>query len=140
MAVLPQLWYHGAGLRPGKRKLVRIGAMRTDYPSVIGQTVKGVIDRPLGSAHPRHPEMIYPLNYGYVKGVFAEDGAEQDVYILGTDQPLREFEGKVIAVYRRFDDVEDKWIVSLDGKDYPDGVILEAIRFQERYFHGELLR
>ena len=60
----------------------------------------------------------------------AEDGAEQDVYILGTDQPLREFEGKVIAVYRRFDDVEDKWIVSLDGKDYPDGVILEAIHFQ----------
>ena len=90
-------------------------------------------------------EGAYESNFGEANPIFprleiAEDGAEQDVYILGTDLPLREFEGKVIAVYRRFDDVEDKWIVSLDGKDYPDGVILEAIHFQEQYFHGELLR
>jgi len=84
--------------------------------------------------------MIYPINYGYVNGVFAEDNAEQDVYLFGADSPLTEFEGRVIAVYRRADDIEDKWIVSSDGKDYPDGEILERIAFQEQYFHGELLR
>jgi hypothetical protein len=36
-----------------------------DYSDVLGTTVSGTIDRPLGSAHPRHPEMIYPINYGY---------------------------------------------------------------------------
>lgn len=114
--------------------------MRSDYPKIIGCKVCGIIDRPIGSRHPRHPEMVYPINYGYVENVFAEDGAEQDIYLLGTDVPLSAFEGHAIAVYRRFDDIEDKWIVSADGKDYPDEVILGKIAFQEQYFHGKLLR
>ena len=114
--------------------------MRCDYPAIIGRHVRGKIDRPIGSHHPRHAEMIYPINYGYVEGILAEDGAEQDIYLLGVDVPVNEFEGRVIAVYRRYDDVEDKWIVSADGEDYPDEVILKQIAFQEQYFHGELLR
>ncbi len=107
---------------------------------VIGRIVVGTIDRPIGSRHPRHSDMVYPVNYGFVDGVIAGDGEEQDVYVLGTDEPIESFEGKVIAVYHRLDDVEDKWIVSLDGSDYPDEEILRAIRFQEQYFEGELLR
>ena len=109
-----------------------------DYSDIIGKTVKGKIDRPLGSHHPRHPDMIYPINYGFVSDVFAGDGAEQDVYVFGTDKPLSEYEGKVIAVYHRLNDCEDKWIVSLDGKTYSDEEILEKISFQEQFFMGEL--
>lgn len=111
-----------------------------DYSNIIGRIVKGTIDRPLGSAHPRHKEMLYPINYGYVDGVFAGDGAEQDVYVFGTDKPLKTFEGKVIAVYHRLNDVEDKWIVALDDRPYTDQEILETISFQEQYFMGELYR
>lgn len=111
-----------------------------DYSDIIGKMVSGKIDRPLGSHHPRHPEMIYPVNYGYVDGVFAGDGAEQDVYVFGTNQPLKEFQGKVIAVFHRFDDVEDKWIVSLDGADVSDEKILGDIAFQEQFFYGKLYR
>ncbi len=114
--------------------------MRSDYPAIIGRHVHGKIDRPIGSYHPRHADTIYPVNYGYVEDRFAEDGAEQDIYLLGIDVPVKEFEGRVIAVYRRCDDVEDKWIVSAYGEDYPDEVILKQIAFQEQYFHGELLR
>ena len=111
-----------------------------DYSNIIGKTVKGTIDRPLGTPHPRHPEMIYPINYGYVDGVFAGDGAEQDVYLFGTDTPVKEFEGKVIAVWHRFDDVEDKWIVSLNGEDIADEKIVGDISFQEQFFYGKLYR
>ena len=52
---------------------------REDYKNVLGKPVHCVTDRPLGSAHPRYPEMIYPVNYGYVPGVMAGDNAEQDV-------------------------------------------------------------
>ncbi|MDE7176250.1 MAG: inorganic pyrophosphatase [Lachnospiraceae bacterium] len=107
---------------------------------MIGKTVKGTVDRPLGTPHPRHPKMIYPINYGYVDGVFAGDGAEQDVYLFGADTPLKQFEGKVIAVWHRFDDVEDKWIVSLDGEDISDEKILGDISFQEQFFYGKLYR
>ena len=109
-----------------------------DFSAVLGTTVSGTIDRPLGCAHPRHPEMIYPINYGYVDGVFAGDGAEQDVYVFGTDQPLKTFTGKTIGVYHRLNDNEDKWIVSLSGETIPTEDILEAIGFQEQYFMGEL--
>lgn len=108
--------------------------------TIIGTTVRGTIDRPLGSRHPRFPDMIYPINYGYVDDVIAGDGQEQDVYVLGSDQPLNTFEGKVIAVYHRFNDVEDKWIVSIDSTDYTDEEILQAIHFQEQYYEGELIR
>ena len=108
--------------------------------SIIGKTVKGIIDRPIGSRHPSHADIIYPINYGYVEGVFAGDGQEQDVYIFGPDKPVETFEGKVIAIYHRFNDNEDKWIVSLDGSDYSDNEIILAIYFQEQFFKGELLR
>lgn len=111
-----------------------------DYGHIIGKTVKGTVDRPLGTLHPRHPKMVYPINYGYVDGVFAGDGMEQDVYLFGTDEPLKNFEGKVIAVWHRFDDVEDKWIVSLDGEDVTEEKILADISFQEQFFYGKLYK
>lgn len=111
-----------------------------DYSDILGKEVKGAVDRPLGSRHPRHPDMIYPVNYGYVSGVLGGDGAEQDVYILGEDKPLETFCGRVIAVYHRFNDNEDKWIVTQGSKNFSDEEILKAIEFQERFFDGELYR
>lgn len=40
-----------------------------------------VIDRPAGSAHPRYPEIRYPLDYGYLKGTHANDGDGVDVWL-----------------------------------------------------------
>ena len=110
------------------------------YKDIIGSIVTGIVDRPLGSAHPDFPEMIYPVNYGYVDGVFAADGEEQDVYILGADEPIKAYRGKVIAVYHRTNDTEDKWIVSVDGKDYSDDEILKRIEFQEKFYEGYLVK
>ncbi len=109
-----------------------------DYSRIIGKAVKGTVDRPLGSSHPLYPETVYPINYGYIDGVFAKDGKEQDVYLFGAKGPLEKFEGKVVAVWHRFDDVEDKWIVSLDGQAIPPEKILQDIAFQERFFTGKL--
>ena len=36
--------------------------------------------------------------------VYAGDGAEQDVYVFGTDMPLKKCTGKVVAVYHRLND------------------------------------
>lgn len=40
-----------------------------------------VIDRPAGSAHPRYPEFVYPLDYGYLEGTTAGDGDGIDVWV-----------------------------------------------------------
>lgn len=109
-----------------------------DYSHVIGKTVSVKVDRPIGSQHPGHPDMKYPVNYGHVEGVMTADGADQNVYILGTDEPLHEFEGKVIKVFHRFNDKEDQWIVSANGADIPEDNILGDIAFQEQLFYGKL--
>ena len=43
-------------------------------------------------------------------------------------------------LYHRFNDNEEKWIVSVDERDYSDGEILDNIRFQEQCFESELQR
>lgn len=117
-----------------------MGAEAPDYSAVIGTTVSGTVDRPLGSRHPEYPDMIYPVNYGYADQVFAGDGEQQDVYVLGADRPLERFEGRVAAVWHRFNDAEDKWIVSLDDRVLTEEQILGEISFQEQFFYGKLFR
>ena len=38
---------------------------------MIGAAVTVLVDRPLGSAHPEHPDLIYPVNYGFIPGIMA---------------------------------------------------------------------
>lgn len=92
------------------------------------------VDRPLGTAHPKHPDLIYPVNYGEVVGVPAPDGDWQDVYVLGVDKPLTTFTGRRIAVIHRRDDVETKWVLAPDGMTFTAEEIMAAVRFQEQYF------
>lgn len=40
-----------------------------------------VIDRPKGSAHPRYPDFIYRVDYGYLKDTISMDGAGIDVWV-----------------------------------------------------------
>ena len=46
-----------------------------------------IIDRPRGSAHPRYPELIYPLDYGYLENTSAGDGDGIDIW-LGSLSPV----------------------------------------------------
>lgn len=41
---------------------------------------RAVIDRPKGSRHPRFPEMVYPLDYGFLEDTTGNDGAEADIW------------------------------------------------------------
>lgn len=105
---------------------------------MIGKTVTVTMDRPLGSRHPKHPDMIYPVNYGYVEGVMAPDGDWQDAYVLGINVPLETFTGKIIAIIHRFDDVEEKWVVSPEGMTFTKEEIEKAVHFQEQFFKSEI--
>ena len=105
---------------------------------MIGSIVKVIVDRPLGTYHPKYKDIYYSINYGYISGVIAPDGEEQDAYILGVSYPVDEFVGQVIAVIHRFDDVEEKWIVAPEGVSFTKDEIMEQVAFQEQYFHTEI--
>ena len=40
-----------------------------------------IVDRPKASAHPRYPEVIYPLDYGYLENTASSDGSCIDVWL-----------------------------------------------------------
>ena len=105
---------------------------------MLGKTVKVIVDRPLGTYHPEHKDIYYSLNYGYVEGIIAADGEEQDAYILGVTEPIKEFSGKVIPIIHRFDDIEEKWIVAPEGSFFSKDDILQQVNFQERFFKIEI--
>lgn len=105
---------------------------------MIGNIVKVIVDRPLGTYHPKYKDIYYPINYGYIEGIIAPDGEEQDAYILGVDVPVKEFVGKIIAIIHRVDDVEEKWIVAPENITITKDEIMKQVYFQEKYFKIEV--
>ncbi|MCX6729716.1 MAG: inorganic diphosphatase [Candidatus Saccharibacteria bacterium] len=105
----------------------------------LGQDVKVEIDRPLGSMHPKY-DFVYPVNYGFVPGTEAPDGEEIDAYVLGVDEPIKEFAGHCIAIIHRTNDDDDKLVVCEPKDNFTDDEIREATKFQEEWFESEIVR
>ena len=105
---------------------------------MLGKIVKVIVDRPLGTYHPMHKDIYYSVNYGYIEGIIAADCEEQDAYILGVNEPIKEFNGKVIAVIHRFNDIEEKWVVAPEGASFTKDEIMQQVDFQEQFFKTEI--
>ena len=70
--------------------MLRGGAMETSdgFWNAIDKIVsesKIVIDRPKGTAHPRFPDFVYRVDYGYLENTSSMDGGGIDVWV-GTDE------------------------------------------------------
>lgn len=122
----------------GKAEFIRYTLRKALVWSFLGKTVKVKIDRPIGSVHPRHSDMIYPINYGYIENVFGGDGEELDVYILGVTKSIETFTGQVIAIVHREDDDEDKIVAAPIGMKFSQDEIAESIQFQEKYYQSKI--
>ena len=105
---------------------------------MMGSIVTVTVDRPLGSYHPIHKNIYYSVNYGYIKGTLAADGEEEDAYILGVNEPVVEFTGKIIAVINREDDIEHKWVVAPEGITFTEKEIEKLTHFQEQFFKSKI--
>lgn len=109
-----------------------------DIRQYLGKTVDVIMDRKLGSIHPKDGT-YYEVNYGYVPNTISGDGKEIDVFVLGVDEPIDIFNGKIIAIVHRINDYDDKLIVTA-GEDYTDEEIMKKIYFQEKYFKSIIIR
>lgn len=106
--------------------------------SYLGKLVKVKIDRSLGSKHPKY-KFIYSLNYGFIPNTSAGDGEEIDAYIIGEFEPLQNYEGYVVAIIKRRNDVEDKLVVCKDLNKYNKDQIEVLVEFQERFFESTII-
>jgi inorganic pyrophosphatase len=73
------------------------------------------VDRAKGSTHPRYPEYIYPLDYGFINKTKSSDGAEMDAWIGSNTSAL------VTGVLTTLDpvkgDVEIKVLIDCTSKE-----------------------
>lgn len=105
----------------------------------LNKIVEVVIDRPMGSMHPKH-NFIYPVNYGYIPNTISGDGEELDCYVLGIFEPLEIFSGKCIAIIHRIDDNDDKLIIVPNDREFSEDEIKVLTEFQERFFKSQIIK
>ena len=105
----------------------------------LGKNVEVIMDRPLGSKHPKHG-FVYEANYGYLENVIAPDGEELDAYYLGVSSSLEKATGKVIAIVHRADNDDDKLVVVPEGITLSDEEISNQVNFQEQWFKSSVVR
>ena len=118
----------------GKHDFIRYTLRKALVKSYLGKTVHIVVDRPIGTQHPKHPDILYPINYGYIPDVYGGDGEELDVYLLGVNESVEEYTANVIGIVHRKNDVEDKLVAAPDGMSFTVKEIEDIIHFQEQYF------
>lgn len=106
----------------------------------LGRRITVTVDRPLGPRHPRHKDIAYPVNYGYLPGIVAPDGEALDAYVLGVSVPLETFRGRAVAVIHREDDDDDKLVVMPESLELTDAQIMNVVRFQEQFFRSSVVR
>jgi inorganic pyrophosphatase len=78
-------------------------------------TNKIIIDRPRGERHPRYPEYIYPLDYGYIEDTTASDGDGIDVW-MGSHRS-KTLTGILCTFDKIKRDAEIKLLIGCTGND-----------------------
>lgn len=94
------------------------------------------IDRPKGSAHPRFPDLIYPLDYGHLKDTTSIDCGGLDVW-LGSQSSAR-LEGIISTIDLNKRDLEIKVIIGCSEAelktimDFHNSVAMRAILIRQQ--------
>ena len=103
--------------------------------SYLGKEVTVGIDRPIGYVHHKGEKtLIYPINYGFIPDVLGGDGEELDVFLVGVDEPVESYTGRIIGIAYRANDVEDKLIMAPEGVSFTAEEMARAVYFQEKYY------
>lgn len=74
-----------------------------------------VIDRPKGSAHPKYPNFIYKVDYGYLKNTSSMDGTGIDVWVGTAGEKCIDAIIAIVDLIKR--DSEIKILISCTEKE-----------------------
>lgn len=91
------------------------------------------LDRPRGSRHPRHHEIVYPIDYGYVNDTVGRDGEEVDVFVGSGSHGLV---GAIVTVDHRKGDIEVKLLVDTTADEVY--LVHGFINYDQRLMEGIL--
>lgn len=90
-----------------------------DYWTTLEELVNKheiVIDRCKGQPHPRYPDFIYPVDYGFLKGTTAVDGNGIDIFV--GSKKNRRVEGIICTVDTLKNDTEIKIMYACTDREF----------------------
>lgn len=97
---------------------------------MLGKFVKVRVTSPMHSFNSRFG-FKYKLNYGIVEGCKTRKNNVQCAYIMGINHPVRNFDGRVIAIVKRHGGRGVVWVVAPKSTRYIINDIKKAIDFGE---------
>lgn len=98
---------------------------------MLGKFVRVKVTAPMNSVNRRFG-YEYKLNYGVIDGRGRVRSGVRGAYIMGVDHPVRNFDGRVIAVIRRYAGRGVVWVVAPKSTRYIINDIKQAISFAEK--------
>jgi hypothetical protein len=127
--LLRRLKAAGLRLSPEQRRVWTVTEQRLAPDAWLHREVEVVVDRPLGRRYAL-AAATYPVNVGTC-------GAA-DAYVLGPTDAVDAAAGRVVGVFQRRDDVDDRLVVTTTGWWDVDAIV-EATAFHERWFRSRLV-
>lgn len=97
---------------------------------MLGKFVKVRVTSPMNTFNKRYGYR-YKLNYGIIEGGKSQKNTVQGAYIMGINHPVRNFDGRVIAVIRRFGGKGQVWVVAPKSTRFIVHDVKKAIDFAE---------
>ncbi len=111
--------------------------MNDEFWNALDELVKNseiIIDRPKGTAHPKFPDFIYKVDYGYLKETTAMDGGGIDVWV-GTGE--KKIDAIVVIVDLMKKDSEIKILIGCTDEEKQ---IIYQTHNETEYMKGILIR
>ncbi|MBQ6381487.1 MAG: NUDIX domain-containing protein [Clostridia bacterium] len=84
---------------------------------MLGKYCRVCVSRPIGSVDTAYG-FVYPVNFGYATGKRIQLPEHTGAYILGIHHPVREFEGRIIAVLTNHQTNEKTLVVCPKSKRF----------------------
>lgn len=107
---------------------------------ILGKTVTVIIDQPYGAMDLRNPDVLNPLNSGYVEeDITSEDKEFQEAYVYGPQEPLEKFTGIVIGIIYHRNDSSSRWIVAPAGMTIDRNAIIQQVGYEEQYYETRFI-
>ncbi len=94
-----------------------------------------VIDRPKETAHPRYPDFVYPVDYGYLENTSSMDGGGIDVWLGSEKERLLDAVMCIVDLTKR-----DSEIKLLIGCTEQEKELVFQVHNQTQYMKGILIR
>ncbi len=134
--MMEKIGYDNSPLEEKAYKIMKRLIFEERLNKFLGQNVDVTVDK---STECNVDGNICTQNYGYMKELKKIDNKYQDVYIIGENEPLKKFKGKIIAIIKDENNNNNKLVACDPNKTFSKEEILKLVNFKEKESKNKII-